>query len=99
MNLYFAALINTGMLLESEIYRNKLTPIQQEHRKMATHLLESYHYFNTDEQAAALRATPEHIFLDSGAFSAMTQGVDIDINEYCAFYHRNKDIIDVISVL
>lgn len=39
------------------------------------------------------------LFLDSGAFSAMTQGVDIDIYQYIDFIKRNKKYIEVYANL
>jgi hypothetical protein len=40
-----------------------------------------------------------NLFLDSGAFSAKTQGVEIDIKEYISFIKQNKDIITVYANL
>jgi len=40
-----------------------------------------------------------HLFLDSGAFSAKTQGVVIDIKEYIAFIKENIDVIGVYANL
>ena len=39
------------------------------------------------------------LFLDSGAFSAWTQGVEIDIQEYIEFIKKHKDIIEVYANL
>ncbi len=39
------------------------------------------------------------LFLDSGAFSAFTQGVSIDIQEYIAFIKQHLDIISVYANL
>lgn len=39
------------------------------------------------------------LFLDSGAFSAWSQGVQIDIQEYIDFIKRHKDIIHVYANL
>jgi hypothetical protein len=38
-------------------------------------------------------------FLDSGAFSAYTKGVEIDIKEYCDFIKEHQDIITHYAVL
>lgn len=38
-------------------------------------------------------------FLDSGAFSAYTKGVEIDIKEYCNFIKEHQDIITHYAVL
>jgi hypothetical protein len=39
------------------------------------------------------------LFLDSGAYSAFTKNVKIDINEYITFIKENEDVIDVYSNL
>lgn len=39
-----------------------------------------------------MRADNAQVFLDSGAFSAYTLGVDIDLPTYCEYIKRNKDI-------
>lgn len=39
------------------------------------------------------------LFLDSGAFSAKTQGVKIDIEEYIEFIKEHKDFLGVYAVL
>jgi len=43
--------------------------------------------------------TKVDIFLDSGAFSAFTQGVEIDINEYIEFIKAHKDHLEVYANL
>lgn len=40
-----------------------------------------------------------NLFLDSGAFSAKTQGAEIDINEYINFIKENEKYIDVYANL
>lgn len=40
-----------------------------------------------------------NLFLDSGAFSAFTQGAEIDIYEYIAFIKKNKKYIETYAVL
>lgn len=40
-----------------------------------------------------------NLFLDSGAFSAWTQGIQIDIQEYIDFIKEHKDIIEVYANL
>lgn len=40
-----------------------------------------------------------NIFLDSGAFSAWTQGVEIDIQEYIKFIKEHEDILEVYANL
>lgn len=57
------------------------------------HLLESYHYIHKQSFVDAIRESGDKIFLDSGAFSAYTLGVDIDLPTYCDYIKRNDDII------
>jgi hypothetical protein len=46
------------------------------------------------------KANPNiEMFLDSGAYSALTKGALIDIDEYIAFIKENEDYIDHYSVL
>lgn len=61
--------------------------------------LESYHYINTRRHCAMIRADKRTIFLDSGAFSAFTQGVEIRLSDYADFVRRNKDILHTVSNL
>lgn len=56
-------------------------------------ILESYHYVNKQRFVDEMRDSGAKVFLDSGAFSAKSLGVDIDINEYCAYINRNRDIL------
>lgn len=59
------------------------------------HILESYHYVEKQQYVDAMRQNNAKVFLDSGAFSAMNIGVEIDINAYCDYIKRNSDIIKV----
>lgn len=61
-------------------------------------VLESYHYLN-DRTLRGIRKNGKKVFLDSGAFSAFTLGVEVDLPTYCKFIRDNADIIDVASVL
>lgn len=66
-------------------------------------ILLSYHYFGKEDLDALLakhftEPYPE-IFLDSGAFSAKTQGAAISIQDYIAFVKRNQHRITTYSVL
>lgn len=40
-----------------------------------------------------------NIFLDSGAFSALTQGIEIDINQYIDFIKKHLDVLEVYANL
>ena len=66
-------------------------------------LLLSYHYFkNTDLEALMAKYFGEKIpkiFIDSGGFSAATQGVDIDIDAYCDWLKQYQSLIHVYANL
>lgn len=54
--------------------------------------LVSYHYYRKDEHMAALAATGRlRMIGDSGAFSAMSLGSPISLDEYAAWCHRWAD--------
>lgn len=64
------------------------------------YILESYHYLGTSaSKVDLLREYERKVFLDSGAFSAMTLGVEINIESYARFIKEHRDIVDVASVL
>lgn len=56
-------------------------------------MLESYHYIHKPALVEKIRRSEDAVFLDSGAFSAFTQGVTIDITAYCDYIKRNQDIV------
>ena len=92
MYLYIAGLFTSGLRKGGTLY-NRLTDNERYQRDSAEHLLESYHYVHKERMVDAIRKDGKPIFLDSGAFSAFTQGVEIDLNKYCDYIHRNDDII------
>lgn len=98
MKLYLAALLNANLHLDGEIFKT-YTPAMQYHRRNVNYLLESYHYCHKQKSVDAIRQSGERIFLDSGAFSAFTMGVQIDLPGYCDYIKRNADIIEMASVL
>jgi hypothetical protein len=63
------------------------------------HVLESFHYINVAGKLKAIRHNRQKIFLDSGAFSAFTQGARISLSQYASFIQRNSDIIEIASSL
>jgi hypothetical protein len=62
-------------------------------------ILLSYHYIKNNDFLEKLAPYYSNIFLDSGAFSAMSQGVHIDIVDYIAFVKQNKSKIKVYANL
>lgn len=61
-------------------------------------VLESYHYMD-NRKAAHIRREGKTIFLDSGAFSMYTQGVEVNLKSYAEYIEENKDIIHIASNL
>jgi hypothetical protein len=73
----------------------KLTEVEQAIVKRIPHILESYHYVNSQKFVDVMRQQGAKVFLDSGAFSAFHLGVNININDYCDYIKRNADILRV----
>lgn len=59
------------------------------------HILESYHYVYKQSFVDAMRNDGATVFLDSGAFSAYTLGVTIDLPTYCNYIKQNIDILRI----
>lgn len=62
-------------------------------------ILESYHYIGKNKLAEIIRRKGDTIFLDSGAFSMFTQGIQVDLKAYAQYIKDNQDIIHVASSL
>jgi len=71
----------------------KLTDIERKICQAVPHHLESYHYIHNPRKVEMIRANGKQVFLDSGAFSAFTKGVEIDLPGYCKYIQDNEDII------
>ncbi len=50
-------------------------------------------------ETAIQQPTQFAFFLDSGAYSAWSRGVPVDIDEYCAFIKANIEVLEVYAVL
>jgi len=73
-------------------------------RLKGTGVLESYWRLITnkikmDEWLEKIMETKLNLFLDSGAFSAWSKGVSIDLQEYIAFCKKYESALSVIAVL
>lgn len=97
MRLFIAGSFINGTYMGSVF--DKVNDLQKQHILQAGNYLESYHYFNKEKDLEKARQAGVKVFLDSGAFSAYTQGIKVDIDAYCEFVRRNVDIIEVASVL
>ncbi len=66
----------------------------------STPILESFHYIGKGEKYTnAIYSDKRKIFLDSGAFSMFTQGIEVDLKAYAEFVKKHKKIIEVSSNL
>lgn len=98
MKLYLAGLYTSNFDLNGRLY-SRLTDNEKLHRDNVKYILESYHYIHKDSYVKKIRKDGKKVFLDSGAFSAFTKGVKVDIKKYCRYIQQNEDIIECASVL
>lgn len=94
MNLFLAAVYTNAYKPGQNRYL-KLNEHEQNIVQNLPHILESYHYINSQKIVDQMRADNAKVFLDSGAFSAHTLGVTIPIEEYCDYIKRNMDILRI----
>lgn len=91
MHIFMAALYTNG-------YRkgqNRFVKLNEHEQKLVQevpNVLESYHYIGSQRYLDQMRADNAQVFLDSGAFSAYTLGVSIDLPTYCEYIKRNMDL-------
>jgi hypothetical protein len=92
-------------LFLASVYVNNYMPNQNRHIKLTDieknifvgipNILESYHYCSKQVYVDIMRDQGAKVFLDSGAFSAHSLGVKIDINAYCDYIKKNSDILRI----
>lgn len=92
MNVYMAAVYSNSYMPGMNRYV-KLTEHEQNLVTHIPHILESWHYVGKQSFVDHMRANNAKIFLDSGAFSAYTLGVELKVSDYCAYIERNRDIL------
>ena len=98
MRLFNAGIYTSNFDKLGTVY-SRLTDEERAMRDSCENFLESYHYIHSQRYVDKIRRDGVKVFLDSGAFSAFTQGVTIDIGRYCDYCHRNADIVEFPSVL
>lgn len=94
MHLYLAAVYTNSYKATQNRYV-KLNDVERVVVGDIPHILESYHYINKQAVVDVMRSQGAKVFLDSGAFSAHSLGVNIDIDAYCEYVIRNRDILRV----
>jgi hypothetical protein len=92
MHIYMAAVYSNSYMDGMNRYV-KLNERERQILDELPHILESWHYVGKQSFVDHMRANGAQIFLDSGAFSAYTLGVDLSVEDYCNYIKRNEDII------
>lgn len=97
MQIYLAAVYTNSYLRGQRLYedfndfeKNLIDTKVEKHN-----ILESWHYVGKQKYVDEMRANAARIFLDSGAFSAHTLGVELKVSDYCEYIQRNTDILRV----
>lgn len=96
MKIYLAGIYTSNFFKDSQLYA-RLTNREREARDGVRYYLESYHYIHRQSYIDKIRKDKVRVFLDSGAFSAFTKGVEVDIVAYCDYIKANRDIIEVVD--
>ncbi len=94
MNIFAAAVYSNSYMAGQNRYL-KLVDREKDVLHKLPHILESFHYVDADKAVQQMRRNGAKVFLDSGAFSAWTLGATIDINAYCDYIKRNRDILRI----
>lgn len=95
MNLYIAGIYTANVQRNSVAYADKMNDRERASIDSVENHLESYHYIGKGKYVDRIRETGVKVFLDSGAFSAFSLGVQVDLPAYCRWIHQNSDIIRV----
>lgn len=97
MHVYLAAVYTNSYMQGQRLYedfndfeKNLVDTVVKPH-----HILESWHYVGKQKFVDEMRANNARIFLDSGAFSAHTLGVELKVTDYCEYIRRNQDILRI----
>lgn len=98
MRLFNAGIYTSNFDKMGTVY-GRLDDDERAKRDSCENFLESYHYIHGQRYVDKIRRDGIKVFLDSGAFSAFSQGVKIDIEKYCDYCLANADIIEHASVL
>lgn len=95
LNVFMAAVYTNNYMPGQKHYLTDLNPREQNVMENIPHILESYHYVNKQQYVDAMRNDGAKVFMDSGAFSAYTLGVKIDLPTYVNYLKANMDILRV----
>lgn len=96
MKLYIAGIYASNFERNSRAY-HLLDDAEKGMHHRVTNILESYHYIDRQRYVDKIRKTGDRVFLDSGAFSAFTKGISVDLKQYCRYIKTNEDIIEKVD--
>ena len=96
MKLYIAGIYASNFERKSRAY-SLLDDAEQAMHHRVVNILESYHYIDKQRYVDKIRRTGDRVFLDSGAFSAFTKGISVDLKTYCRYIKANDDIIEQVD--
>lgn len=94
LNIYMAAVYTNNYMVGQRQYE-AFNEREQQVVHNLPHILESYHYIGKQRYVDDIRRNADTVFLDSGAFSAYTLGIDLSVADYCDYIQRNLDIVKV----
>jgi hypothetical protein len=92
MRLFLAGLYTSNFDIGGRLF-SRCTEYEQYQRLYAKNLLESYHYIHKLSYVTRIRKDNAKVFIDSGAFSAWTKGIQVDLPGYCRWLQENQDIV------
>lgn len=98
MRLYNAGFVASNFDKNGNYYK-AMNDNEKAHHDANPYRLESYHYIGKKSLVEKTRNDGNKVFLDSGAFSAFSLGISVDIGQFCDYCHENADFIDQVSVL
>lgn len=96
MKLYLAGIYTSNFDRTGRVY-SRLDDAEKGMRDGVEWFLESYHYIHRPRAVERIRRSGDKVFLDSGAFSAFSMGVSVDLGRYCDYIHENVDIIEHVD--
>ena len=91
-NIYLAAIYGNNYMPGQSLWE-RMNEVEQTQFTNIPNILESYHYIRKGRFVDEIRANNDKVFLDSGAFTAHTQGQEIDLGQYVRFIKDHMDII------
>lgn len=97
--LFNAGIFASNFYIDGGRIFDRLTDTEKQMRLTNRYFLESYAYLQKGKATKQIKKDKVKIFLDSGAYTASTQGKEIDLGAYIEYCHEHADIIEMPAVL